>query len=187
VVPMWQPRWTAQFQALLREYEETVIVSLAGHTHTDDFRVINTSGAKPEFVLISPAISPVYRQNPAFRVVTLANDGSLSDDSVYYLTNLEFASSKTRGDWEKEYTFSQEWKLGRPDAASLANLYGQIKTKPEIRDEWLKLYNVSSSAVYLPAHSAPGFYCAVAELDSESYGKCYCAPPMSRGTMVSKP
>ncbi len=110
--------------------------------------------------MISPAISPVYRQNPAFRVVTFANDGSLSDASVYYLTNLEFASSKTRGEWGKEYTFSQEWKMGRPDAASLATLYEQIKTKPDVRDEWLKLYNVSSSAAYLPAHSAPGLYCA---------------------------
>ena len=187
VVPMWQPRWTAQFQALLKEYEETVIVSLAGHTHTDDFRVINTSGAKPEFVLISPAISPVYRQNPAFRVVTLANDGSFSDDSVYYLTNLEFASSKTRGDWEKEYTFSQEWKLGRPDAASLATLYDQIKTKTDVRDEWLKLYNVSSSAAYLPANGAPGLYCAIGELSPETYNSCYCPTTASHGAIVSKP
>ncbi|MFZ0311708.1 MAG: metallophosphoesterase [Candidatus Korobacteraceae bacterium] len=157
IVPMWQPKWTSQFQTLLAKYEGTVIVSLAGHTHTDDFRLLNSAGAKPDFVLISPAISPVYRQNPAFRVVTFSTDGSLNDATVYYLTNLEFASSKTRGDWAKEYTFSQEWKLGRPDAASLANLYGQIKTKPEIRDEWLKLYNVSSSAVYLPAHSRPAF------------------------------
>ncbi len=79
IVPMWQPKWTSQFQTLLAKYEGTVIVSLAGHTHTDDFRLLNSSGAKPEFVLISPAISPVYRQNPAFRVVTFATDGSLSD------------------------------------------------------------------------------------------------------------
>ncbi|MGD0929303.1 MAG: metallophosphoesterase [Candidatus Korobacteraceae bacterium] len=187
VVPMWQPKWTSQFQTLLTKYEGTVIVSLAGHTHTDDFRLINSAGAKPELVLISPAISPVYRQNPAFRVVTFANDGSLSDASVYYLTNLELASSKTRGEWRKEYTFSQEWKMGRPDAASLAALYEQIKTKPEVRDEWLKLYNVSSSAAYLPAHSAPGFYCAVEELDPETYSNCYCSPTVSHGSFVSRP
>ena len=186
IVPMWQPKWTAQFQTLLAKYEGTVIVSLAGHTHTDDFRLINSAGAKPEFVLISPAISPVYRQNPAFRVVTFANDGSLSDESVYYLTNLEFASSKTRGEWAKEYTFSQEWKLGRPDAASLAILYEQIKTNPEVRDEWVKLYNVSSAAAYLPANTTPGLYCAVEELDPETYSNCYCATAISHNA-VSKP
>ena len=187
IVPMWQPKWTAQFQTLLKQYEATVIVSLAGHTHSDDFRLINSSGAKPEFVLISPAISPIYRQNPAFRVVSFANDGSLSDESVYYLTNLEFASSKTRGEWEKEYTFSQEWKLGRPDGASLAALYDQIKTKSEVRDEWLKFFNVSSSAAYLPANSAPGIYCAIEELDPETYANCYCATTVRHGAIVRKP
>ena len=187
VVPMWQPKWTSQFQTLLMKYQQTVIVSLAGHTHSDDFRLINSSGAKPEFVLISPAISPIYRQNPAFRVVTFADDGSLSDESVYYLTNLEFASSKTRGEWAKEYMFSQEWKLGRPDAAALATLYEQIKTKPEVRDEWLKFYNVSSADAYLPANSAPGFYCAIQELDLETYSNCYCATTVSHGAIVSKP
>jgi hypothetical protein len=184
---MWQPRWTAQFQALLKKYEGTVIVSLAGHTHTDDFRLIDSSGAKPVFVLISPAISPVYRQNPAFRVVSFANDGSLSDDSVYYLTNLELASSKTRAEWGKEYTFSQEWKLGRPDAAALATLYEQIKTKPGVRDEWLRFLNVSSSAAYLPANSAPGLYCAIQELDPATYSNCYCATIASHSAVVSKP
>ncbi len=187
VVPMWQPKWTSQFQTLLAKYEGTVIVSLAGHTHTDDFRLINASGAKPEFVLISPAISPVYRQNPAFRVVSFASDGSLSDTSVYYLTNLEFASSKTRGEWAKEYTFSQEWKLGRPNAAALATLYDQIKTKPEVRDDWVKLYNVSSAAAYLPANATPGFYCAIEELDPETYSNCYCATTGSHSAVVSKP
>jgi len=187
VVPMWEPKWTAQFQGLLKKYEETVIVSLAGHTHTDDFRLLNSTGAKPAFVLISPAISPVYRQNPAFRVVTFANDGSLSDESVYYLTNLEFASSRTPGEWAKEYAFSQEWKLGRPDAASLATLYDQIKTKPDVRDEWLKLYNVSSSAAYMPPDSTPGLYCAIQDLDPESYGKCYCTTTASHSANGSTP
>jgi hypothetical protein len=187
VVPMWQPQWTSQFEALLAKYEGTVIASLAGHTHTDDFRLINASGASPGFVLISPAVSPVYMQNPAFRVVTFANDGLLSDASVYYLTNLEFAGGKTRGEWAKEYTFSQEWKLGRPDAASLAILYDRIKTKTDVRDEWLKLYNVSSSAAYLPANSAPGFYCAAKELDPETYSSCYCPGATGHSVVVGKP
>ena len=187
IVPFWQPKWTTQFQTLLKKYEETVIVSLAGHTHTDDFRLINSSGAKPALVLISPAISPVYRQNPGFRVVTFANDGSLTDESVYYLTNLEFASSKTRGEWTKEYTFSQEWKLGRPNAASVATLYDQIKTKTDVRDDWLKLYNVSSAAAYLPANTTPGLYCAIEKTDPETYSNCYCATTVSHDAIVSKP
>ena len=90
-----------------------MIVALAGHTHTDDFRVIDPAAADSNYILISPAISPVYNQNPAFRTATYAKDGSLIDASVYYLTNLTFASSTTPGEWQLEYTFSKQWNVAR--------------------------------------------------------------------------
>jgi sphingomyelin phosphodiesterase acid-like 3 len=187
VVPMWVPEWTAKFDALLEKYHDTVIVSLAGHTHTDDFRVINSESTNPSFILINPAISPVYNQNPGFRTVTFARDGSLTDASVYYLTNLAFASSTTAGEWDHEYTFSQEWKLPKIDAAGLASLYNKIRMDESARGDWLKFYNVSSSAAYLPADTVPGLYCAIEELDPESYTRCYCPAPASDSSPNAKP
>ena len=175
IVPMWVPEWTTRFDALLEQYRSTVIVALAGHTHTDDFRVIDPAAADSNYILISPAISPVYNQNPAFRTATYAKDGSLLDASVYYLTNLTFASSTTPGEWRLEYTFSKQWNASRIDAASLTALYSRIQSDKSVRDDWLRLYNTSSSAAYLTAGSAPGLTCAVEGLDSEDYGKCYCS------------
>jgi len=187
VVPMWVPKWTSQFDSLLEKFQGTVIASFAGHTHTDDFRVISSSGANPAFILISPPVSPVYKQNPAFRTITFSSDGSLSDQSVYYLTNLDYASSKTPGEWKREYTFSKEWEMKRLDAASLASLYGKVKSQQAARDEWLKLYNVSSAAAYIPADSAPGAYCAIAALDPQAYSNCYCGTTVSPTAPAPKP
>jgi sphingomyelin phosphodiesterase acid-like 3 len=174
-VPMWVPEWTARFDALLEQYRSTVIVALAGHTHTDDFRVIDAAAADSNYILISPAISPIYNQNPAFRTATYAKDGSLIDASVYYLTNLTFASSTTPGEWQLEYTFSKQWNAPRIDTASLTALYSRIQSDKSVRDDWLRLYNTSSSAAYLTAGSAPGFTCAVEGLDPQDYSKCYCS------------
>lgn len=175
LVPMWAPKWTAQFDELLAKYHDTVIASFAGHTHTDDFRVINAASANPAFVLIDPAISPVYNQNPAFRVVTFRNDGSLAGDSVYYLTNLLFASRTTAGEWKREYSFETEWKMRGVNAANLADVYGEVTRDEADRAEWLKLYNVSSSAARVPPNGAPALYCAIEGLDPESYGNCFCS------------
>jgi len=174
LVPMWVPKWTKQFDDLLAKYENTVVASFAGHTHADDFRVIDNSAGNSSFVLISPAISPIYNQNPSFRTVTFAANGSVSDQSVYYLTNLLFASSSSPGEWKREYTFSQEWKMEGVNAKNLAALYREILGEQADQDEWLKLYNVSSSAAYVPAGMAPGLYCAIEGLDPEAYGKCFC-------------
>ncbi len=182
LVPMWVPEWTAKFDALLEKYHDTVVVSLAGHTHTDDFRVINSGSVNSSFILINPAISPVYNQNPGFRTITFGKDGSLSDASVFYLTNLAFASSTTAGEWAREYTFSQQWKLPRIDAAGLASLYQKIRTDQTARADWLKFYNVSSSAVYFPEETIPGLYCAMEELDPDGYTRCYCPSSASSPT-----
>ncbi|MGA8877096.1 MAG: metallophosphoesterase, partial [Candidatus Korobacteraceae bacterium] len=177
IVPMWVPKWTGEFDKLLEKYQDVIVASFAGHTHSDDFRVINPSAKEPQFVLISAAISPVYNQNPSFRLVRFAKDGSLVDNTVYYLTNLLFASGTTPGEWKREYTFSEQWKLPRLDGASLAALYNRIQSQQSTGDEWLRLYNVSSSAAYLPANPLEGFACAIEGLDADAYGSCYCRPP----------
>lgn len=187
IVPMWVPKWTAQFDDLLEKYAGTILAAFGGHTHNDDFRVVHAGTAHPTFILINPAISPVYRENPGFRVVTYQRDGSLEDQSVYYLTNLELASSTTRGEWKKEYTFSQTWKLQQLDADSLATLYNRMKSNPDDRDTWLKFYDVSSAAALLPPNSSPALYCAIEGLAVDSYGNCYCGAAANTSPGVTKP
>jgi len=187
VVPMWDPMWTKRFDSLLENYQDTVIASFAGHTHTDDFRLIGEPGSRKEFVLINPPITPVDNRNPAFRVVTFNRDGSLTDQSTYYLTNLEEASSKTKGQWKQEYRFSQEWKAKQLNAASLETIYGQIGTEQKARERWLKLYNVSSPAAKVPAGKVQGLYCAIEHLDPESYATCYCPAAPSRSVSAPQP
>ncbi len=174
LVPMWAPKWTAAFDKLLAQYKDVVLAAFAGHTHTDDFLVLNAATASPSFVLVNPAFSPVYNQNPGFRVAAAGKDGSLTDTSVYYLTNLIFASSTTPGEWTKEYTFSRQWKTHGVDAKSMAAIYTAVTRDQSARAEWLKLYNVSSSAALLPPGSAPFLYCATEGMDAESYGNCTC-------------
>jgi hypothetical protein len=159
---------------LLQRYQDTVIASFAGHTHADDFRVIGAADGNRLFVLIDPAVSPVYNQNPAFRVVTFDPDGTLADQSTYYLTNLDKATSTVAGVWAKEYTFTEQWKARRLDAASLATLYNQIKNDAQVRDQWFKFYNVSSPKLTVPDEMTRGLYCAAEGLDPASYKTCYC-------------
>jgi sphingomyelin phosphodiesterase acid-like 3 len=175
IVPMWKPASTAQFDSILLNYQGTVTATFAGHNHTDDFRVIPTAGPGG-FVLIDPPMSPIYGQNPSFRVVTFRKDGELADQSTYYLTNLKAAQSDVPGKWAKEYSFVAEWHMQQLDMAALANIYERIKSDPDARAQWLKLLNVSSTDDHVPAAAVGTLDCAIAALDPSSYQACYCAP-----------
>ena len=102
------------------------------------------------------------------------DDGALVDQSTYYLTNLKQASSKVRGRWKKEYSFSRKWRSRGLNVASLGKIYKQVQSIEQARDQWLKLYNVSSSAAVVPGDDGRGLYCAVAALDPVAYASCYC-------------
>lgn len=177
IVPMWVPEWTAQFDALLAKYQSTVIAGFAGHTHSDDFRLIGDAGPERKFVLVDPAISPVYQQNPSFRVVDYRSDGNVTNQSTYYLTNLTTASKTTRGRWKKEYTYARKWKLGELNSASLGKLYNKVSTNDQVRDQWLQMYAVSGPAESGEKPIVRALYCAVEAMTVESYKACYCAPP----------
>jgi sphingomyelin phosphodiesterase acid-like 3 len=175
IVPMWVPEWTAKFNALLTKYHSTVIASFAAHTHSDDYRLIGAVGSEQEFVLMNPAISPIYSQNPGFRVVSYNRDGLVTDQTTYYLTNLPAASAKQKGRWKKEYTFTRQWKAGHLNAASLSRVYDEVVADESARANWLKLYAVSGPALKGEKPIARALYCAVEGLSVESYRECDCA------------
>jgi len=174
IVPMWAPEWTVKFDSFLVSQRDTVLATFAGHTHTDDFRVVSDGDAPAQFVLIDPPISPVYAQNPAFRVFEFKDYGELANQTTYYLTNLTSANANQPAQWKTEYVFKNEWKAKRLDVASLGKIYTGIANNDAARQHWLKLYNVSSGAAKVAPDDVRGLYCAIESLGVGAYRNCAC-------------
>lgn len=177
IVPMWKPEWTTRFEGILSDYQSTVTATFAGHDHTDDFRVLRAGEPGEAFVLIDPPVSPIYGQNPSFRIVSFREDGRLADQSTYYLTNLASAGSTVPGNWMREYSFAEEWKRDQLDSASLNSIYDRIRSDASVRARWLSILNVSSAHDPVPAHGVENLDCAIEALDPVAYRNCYCPIP----------
>jgi sphingomyelin phosphodiesterase acid-like 3 len=135
---MWKPVYTEAFQNLLTRYHNMVTISLAGHEHTDDFRLVGNS-----LVLMTPGLSPNVGQNPAFRTVDFWADGTISDETTFYLSNLNVIANGGTAEWKREYSFAETWGLHRLDFQNIRKLYHEIETKPDVHDRWSSLYSVS--------------------------------------------
>lgn len=72
------------FMAVLDKYPGLITMTLAAHTHMDEYRVLS-----PGNVLeITPAISPVFGNNPAFKVFSIASDTLKPTDYQVFNYNL---------------------------------------------------------------------------------------------------
>ena len=138
-------------RASCTDYQSTVTATFAGHDHTDDFRVLRANEPGGAFVLIDPPVSPIYGQNPAFRVVSFTEDGRLANQSTYYLTNLTSARWCGPGYWMREYSFAEEWQSKQLDSASLKSVYDRVRSDATVRARWLSILNVSSAHDSVPA------------------------------------
>lgn len=183
VIPMWDEAYAEPFLALLRRYADTVVATFAGHTHMDDFRLIGDADGRYAFTLITPAVSPIFGQNPAFRTVAYDSTGSILDQTTYDLANLPQATAagSAAPAWQAEYTFTQQWRLPRVDLPSLDRLYSLTGEEPE-RERWHTIFPVSSPA-YWPQFSSAGesgaqairaFRCASGNVRFPDYRQCYC-------------
>jgi sphingomyelin phosphodiesterase acid-like 3 len=163
---------------LLRRYGDTVVANFAGHTHMDDFRLIGDGGVYSGFALITPALSPIFGQNPAYRTVVFDQAGGLLDQTTYGVTNLGEADAAIPPRWRIEYTFSQEWQLPRVDLASLEQLYTMITTVPADRTRWHTLFAVSSPVYWTQnrggADQIRADDCATGHVSTADFRQCWC-------------
>src|SRR5947207_1500754 len=153
MIPMWDQTHATAFLALLKRYANTVTASFAGHTHMDDFRLIGDAEGCYGYALITPAVSPIFGQNPAFRTFVYDVQGSILDQTTYDLTNLQQATAATGGvspEWRTEYTFTRQWSLPRVDVPSLDHLYSLITDVPAQREQWHMIFPVSSPVYWTP-------------------------------------
>jgi len=174
IIPMWIPDWTSRFDNLLAKYSSTVLAGFAAHIHSDDFRLIGTAAAGRKFVLLNPAISPIYGQNPGFRVVSYKSDGTVTNQTTYYLTNLTYATSTTKGKWKKEYTFTRQWKAQELDARSLHTVYDEVVSDDGAREQWLKMFAVFGPVEREDKRFVRALYCTDEGLSMEQYKAYYC-------------
>ncbi|HEY3918296.1 MAG TPA: hypothetical protein VGL83_10915 [Stellaceae bacterium] len=174
-VPLLAAPYAEELHALILRYRGTLVANIAGHLHTDGFRILRDHGATFGFVMIAPALSPIFSQNPAFRRVTFGDDGTIRDSTTFYLGNLSDAAGGAAPQWRAETSFDRAWNVTRFDAASLETLYRRIAISPEARERWIATYGVQgpANAALAPPNFAL-YRCSVGSDLLEDFARCLC-------------
>jgi hypothetical protein len=173
--PLLAEPYAGEMHALMERYRGTIVANIAGHLHTDAFRILRSGDKLFGFVMIAPAISPIFGQNPSFRRFSLSDDGEIGAVNTYYLANLGDAVAGAAPQWRAEASFERSWNLPRFDTASLETLYRRLGTSEATQQRWVQAYGVqgpASAAVTLQNFAV--YRCSIGSDQSDDFTRCLC-------------
>jgi hypothetical protein len=129
---MWEPQYQASFLKTVSNYPGLITFTLAAHTHMDEYRIY----APGNVLEITPSITPIFGNNPAFKVFSFAQDTSKASD--YSSFNYDLATNPTG--FNKYYTFSDAYSLQGFLGASRTQLFSEMAVNGDPKALYRKHY-----------------------------------------------
>lgn len=159
----WKDEYQQKYLAIVAAHRRTIVASFAGHTHQDEFRF-----AAGGFIHITPSITPIFGNNPAFEIVDVTRRGDITDYTAYHLPNVALP-------WSREYSFAEAYSKPRYDAATLTQLADAIGSDSATRTEYFDHFSSDmpkSSAEALAGWR--GYWCGFRAITAVAFMPCYC-------------
>ncbi len=179
IIPAWKEKYSREFIRLIKNYSEIILSQFAGHFHRDDFRIFYEGNNPVSFIHITPSVSPVYDNNPAYQIFSYRKtDYSLLNYETYYLKNIpgNNLNANELPQWIFEYNFNDAYNESSYSIDALLNASMKIADDSLYRESYIKFYTCSNEAM-TDKDRKDWYYniCGFGNLTSESYAECLCA------------
>ena len=159
---MWTAGRYERFMAVLAKYPRLITMTLGAHTHMDEYRVLS-----PGNVLeITPAISPVFGNNPAFKVFNVASDTLRATD--YQVFNCDLAAQPGR--FSSDYRFSATYSMSGFLDVSLSELRPQLVSDGAKQAAYRgNYYSGNNTMNPITDTNWPIYWCGIGEMVEQAF------------------
>lgn len=166
LVELWQGPYTERFQQELHEFAPTIAGIFAGHLHADWFQVLRFDNMTEIPVLGTPSISPIYGNNPGFKIYSYSDSTRQLNDFVTYYYPID-----NPGSWREEYDFSRLYKPNCLDCPVTTGM-NAIKPAGTLANAYKLFYSVRTTSQPITTKWDPYYWCAIREVSVANYQKC---------------
>jgi hypothetical protein len=169
---MWTQDYQTSFLQTLSKYPGIIALTLAAHTHMDEYRIMS-----PNNVLeITPAIAPYFGNNPAFKIFTFSQDTFKSTN--YRILNYNLATNPEQ--FNSFYTFSTAYLMQGFMNDSLLQLYPELASgnaKQQLyRGHYFSGHNytipVTGTFNPITDKTWPVYWCGIGHMDEQGLIDC---------------
>jgi predicted Fe-Mo cluster-binding NifX family protein len=161
----WKEEYAQEYLKIVAAHRKSIAGSFAGHTHQDEYRI-----AAGNFIHITPSISPVFGNNPAFEIVDVERNGNIDGYTAWHLPNVT-------APWAREYSFDDAYAKSKYDTTALAQIAASMNSDEATRQKYFDYTssgNAKSTAEAMK--SWQGYWCGLTAMTGTAFTTCYCAP-----------
>jgi sphingomyelin phosphodiesterase acid-like 3 len=171
VTSMWADSCNTAFINLLTQYAPIIKAGFCGHTHMDDFRLLyNSVGTPISFFHITPAVSPLFDNNPGFQCISYSKAAfTLFNIKTYYLN-----VSTSGNPWALEYDYQKTYGITGINPASVDAVRKKISSNPTYRNYYINYYDVNNPASNgINQQNWMAYWCGTGNLTQPGFSACY--------------
>jgi len=178
VVSFWRREHVPEFLDVVAAHGGTIRAALAGHTHMDQYILASEAGAGATFEHVTPGVSPLFGNNPAFEVFTYDRGTmALVDYTKLYLP-VAGANAERPPAWQPEYRFSEAYELSSISASTLADLWPRLRDAGSARSSYERYFSAGNEAGTKTFSDAtrPAYWCAIGNAAASDFAACVANP-----------
>ncbi|HEX2835093.1 MAG TPA: metallophosphoesterase [Thermoanaerobaculia bacterium] len=166
VQTFWKDEYQQRYLRITAAHRGTIAGSFAGHTHQDEFRIVTG-----DFIHITPSVTPVFGNNPAFEIVEVDRKGQLAGYTAWHLPNVATP-------WAREYSFDDAYAKSNYDTASLMEIAHAIGTDSDTRTRYFGYLSSGAPKSTAGALAAwQSYWCGLRTLNVNAFTPCACGAP----------
>ena len=162
---MWIPDYQTSFLQILAKYPGMIKLTLAGHTHMDEYRIMSSA----DVLDITPGISPRSGNDPAFKVFTFSRDTMRPTD--YRSLNYDLATRPEK--FNSYYTFWLAYWMQGLLNDSLAQLFPALRTDNAKQTLYRGYYySGNNSSNPITNTNWPVYWCGIGKMGQQDFIDC---------------
>lgn len=165
----WHPIYNEKFEQELKSFPGSVNGILSGHIHMDTFQLMTISELADIPINYTPSVSPIFGNNPAFKVYSFDTD---TQQITNYVTYFYPQNSDLAVKWQKEYSFN---RIYQPDCTHCNLISGmrRLAASEVLASYFKKYYAVSTDVEPISAENKWTYYwCGIYTINSIKYKEC---------------
>jgi sphingomyelin phosphodiesterase acid-like 3 len=174
-VSMYRQGANQDLLGLVDRHRTGIALGLVGHTHMHELHVMSAEHDHPVANVTIPAVSTIYKNHPAFVVLTVdATTMVVQDLALHTLPYPKDGGPAPPTAWRKMYDFGETFGQREVTGASVLRVAQALNDDPGLRQRYIHHFTAGSDVPNVVFRDWDVYRCSITGLDPASFERCHC-------------